>query len=87
MLTAKPVYKLSSVPDDLKWDTNTHMTPFILTYTHFQGVTDNIYGFGRPFFLLLHFLPLPSPVHPYFCPSIFPFTRPNDGWMGLYIKL
>ena len=34
-------------------------------------------------FLLLHFLPF----HPYFCPSIFVFTRPNDGWMGLYIKL
>ena len=28
-----------------------------------------------------------SPVHPYFCPSIFVFTRPNDGWTGLYIKL
>ena len=45
-------------------------------YTHFQGITNNIYyGF--------HFLP----VHPYFCPSIFVFTRPNDGWTGLYIKL
>ena len=27
----KPVYKLSNVPDDLKWATNTHMTPFTLT--------------------------------------------------------
>ena len=55
MLTVKPVYKLSKVPDDLKWATNTHMTLFTLT---FQGITDNIYGFGRPFFLLLHFLPV-----------------------------
>ena len=38
-------------------------------------------------FLVLHFLPRPSPVHPYFCPSIFVFTRPNDGWPVLYIKL
>jgi len=51
-------------------------------YTHFQGIYNNIYGFGRPF-LLLHFLP----VHPYFCPSVFVFTHPNDGWTGLYIKL
>ena len=28
-----------------------------------------------------------NPVHPYFYPSIFVFTRPNDGWTGLYIKL
>ena len=78
MLTVKPVYELSDVPDDLKWATNTHDT----IYTHFQGITNNIYGFGR-FFLLLHFLP----VHPYFRPSIFIFTRPNDGWTGLCIKL
>ena len=32
MLTVKPVYKLSNVPDDLKWSTNTHMTPFTLTF-------------------------------------------------------
>ena len=32
MLTVKPVYKLSNVPDDLKWATNTHMTPFTLTF-------------------------------------------------------
>ena len=32
MLTVKLVYKLSSVPDDLKWATNTHMTPFTLTF-------------------------------------------------------
>ena len=43
MLTVKPVYKLSNVSDDLKWTTNT-------IYTHFQGITNNIYGFGRPIF-------------------------------------
>ena len=53
MLTVKLVYEFSDVPDDLKWTTNTHITP----------------------------------VHPYFCPSIFVFTHPNDGWTGLYIKL
>ena len=30
MLTVKLVYKLSNVPDDLKWATNTHMTPCTL---------------------------------------------------------
>ena len=62
MLTVKLVYELSDVPGDLKWATNTHdMTPF---YTHFQGITNNIYGFGRPF-LLLHFFIRPPPVHPH----------------------
>ena len=28
MLTVKPVYKLVNVSDDLKWTTNTHVTPF-----------------------------------------------------------
>ena len=32
MLTIKLVYKLSDVPDDLKWATNTHVTPFTLTF-------------------------------------------------------
>ena len=32
MLTVKLVYKLSNVHDDLKWATNTHMTPFTLTF-------------------------------------------------------
>ena len=27
MLTVKPVYTLSNVPDNLKWAKNTHMTP------------------------------------------------------------
>ena len=55
MLTVKLVYNLSNVPDDLKWTTNTHDT----IYTHFQGITNNIYGFGR--LLLLHFLPIHHP--------------------------
>ena len=53
MLTVKLVYELSSVPDDLKWARNTHDT----IYTHFQGITDNIYGFGRPFFAPSFFTP------------------------------
>ena len=32
--------------EDLKRTTNTRDT----IYTHFWGITDNIYGFGRPFF-------------------------------------
>ena len=43
-------------------------------FTHFQDIYNNVYGFGD--FLLLNF-----------CPSIFVFTRPNDRWTGLYIKL
>ena len=74
MFTVKPVYKLFTVSDDLKWTTNTCDTIF----THFQGITNNVYGFGRPF-LLLHFLPVYL--------FIFVFTRPNDGWPDLYIKL
>ena len=32
MLTVKPVYKLSNVSDDLKWTTNTNVTPFTFTF-------------------------------------------------------
>ena len=28
ILIVKPVYKLLNVSDDLKWTTNTHVTPF-----------------------------------------------------------
>ena len=35
---------------------------FDTIYTQFQGITDNIYGFGRPFFLLLHIFARPQPV-------------------------
>ena len=31
-LTVKVVYKLSNVPDDLKWARNIHMTPFTLNF-------------------------------------------------------
>ena len=48
--------------------------------------TTNIYGFGRPFFAPSFFYPSTTRP-PYFYPSIFIFTRPNDGWTGLYIKL
>ena len=52
-----------------------HVTPFSLT---FQGITNNIYGFGR--LLLLHFFTRP-PI----------FTRPHSflpiQMTGLYIKL
>ena len=39
------------------------------------------------FCLLLHFFTHPPPVYPYFYPSIFGITCPNDGWTGLCIKL
>ena len=32
MLTVEPVYKLLNVFDDLKWTTNTHVTPSSLTF-------------------------------------------------------
>ena len=38
-------------------------------------------------FMFLQFFTRPPSVHPYFYPSIFVFTRLNDGWTGLYIKL
>ena len=79
MLTVKPVYKLSNVPYDLKWAINTHKDTI---YTHFQGKTNNIYSFGRPF-LLLHFFTC-SPI---FLPVHICFYRLNDGWTGLCIKL
>ena len=51
-------------------------------YTHFWGISDNIYGFGRPFFVPSFF------THPpIFYPSKTVFTCPNDGWTGLCIKL
>ena len=82
MLTVKPVYKLLNVSDDPKWTTNTCDTIF----THFQGITNNIYGFGRTCFAASFFYQSTTRP-PYFYPAIFVFTRPNDGWTGLYIKL
>ena len=66
ILIVKPVYKLLNVSDDQKWTTNTHVTPFTLT------------------FKVLEDLFLAPSV---FYPSTHMFTRLNDGWMGLYIKL
>ena len=43
-------------------------------FTHFQGITNIIYGFGRPF-LLLHFLP----VH-HISTSPYSFY-PSNGWV------
>ena len=61
MLTVKLVYELSDVPDDPEMGyKRTHDT----IYTHFQGITNNIYGFGRPFFA-----PIFLPVHIRFYPS------------------
>ena len=52
MLTVKLVYKLSNVPDDLKWAKNTHMTPFTLSFK--EGITNAIYGFRRLFYSVHH---------------------------------
>ena len=44
MLTVKLVYKSSNVPDDLKWATNTHMTPFTLTFKTLLTITDSLFS-------------------------------------------
>ena len=83
MLTVKLVYKLSNVPDDLKWAKNTHVTPFTLTFK--EGITNDIYGFGR--LLFARFTPSTTrppvflAVHPYLYPSIFvlPVQMAGDG--------
>ena len=49
MLTVKPVYKLLNVSDGHDMD-DKHTCDTI--FTHFQGITNNIYGFGRLFLLL-----------------------------------
>ena len=46
MLTVKAVYKLSNVPDDLKWATNTHVTP-LTTDTHFQAGLEKVKIFSN----------------------------------------
>ena len=55
MLTVKLVYKLSTVPDDLKWATNAHMTPFTLTFKAQLTISMVL----EDFFLLLHFYTRP----------------------------
>ena len=67
MLTVKLIYKLSNVPDELKWATNTHVTPFTLTFKAELTIS-------MVFLFCFIFLP----VHPYFYPSIFVFTRPTS---------
>ena len=46
-------------------------------FTHFQGITNNIYGFGRPFLLLQFFTrpPIFLPIHSRF----YPFKWRVDG--------
>ena len=80
MLTVKPVYKLLNVSDDLKWTTNTHLTPFSLTFKAYLTISTVL----EDLLLLLRFFTRPLP---FFYPSIFVFTCPNDGWTCLYIKL
>ena len=59
---------------------------FDTIYTHFQGITNSIYAFGRPFFCSFIFLPVHNtstiflPVHICFYPSKWRVD-------GLYIKL
>ena len=62
-----------NVSDDLKWTTNTHMTPFTLTFEAQLTISMIL----EDLFLLLNFLP----VQPYFYPSTMVFTHPNDGCM------
>ena len=43
MLTVKQVYKLKNVSDNLKWTTNTHVTPFIIIImTSFVPISSKI---------------------------------------------
>ena len=78
MLTVKPVYKLLNV---VWWPEMDYKHTCDTIFTHFPGITNNIYGFGRPFFTR------PQPVHHISTRPYSFFTRPNDGWTGLYIKL
>ena len=82
MLTVKPVYKLLNVSDDLKWTTNTHVTTFSLIFKALLTISMVLEDFIATSFFY------PSTTGPpYFYPSIFVLTHPNDGWTGLYIKL
>jgi len=48
--------------------------PRYMCDTHFQGITDNVYTFGRLFSL-------------FFNPSSDISAHPNDGWTGLHKAL
>ena len=53
MLTVKPVYKLSNVPDDLKWATNIHMTLFTLTFKAYLTISMLLKEIFAPSFFCL----------------------------------
>ena len=50
MLTVKLVYELSDVPHDLKWATNTPMTPFTLTFKAQLTISMVLEAFFAPSF-------------------------------------
>ena len=80
VLTVKQVYKR------VWWTEMDYKHTCDTIITHFQCITNNIYGFGIPFFAP-SFFTRPQPFHHIStCPYSF-LTRPNDGWTGLYIKL
>ena len=85
VLTVKLVYELSDVPDDLKWATNTHDT----IYTNFQGINNNIYGVGRPFFPPSFFYPSTHiSARPYsFLPVLMTGGRVSTYSMLWYLQL
>ena len=58
MLTVKPVDKLLNVFYDLKWATNTHMTPFTLTFKAYVTIS----MVWKTFFCSLIFLFLPVQI-------------------------
>ena len=75
MLTVKLVYKLSNCA---WWPEMGYKRTYDTIYTHFQGITNNIYGFGR-LFLLLQFFTRP----PYFYPSIVGLpVQMTGGWVS-----
>ena len=85
-LTVKLVYKLWNCA---WWPEMGYKHTFDTIYTHFQGITNNIYSFGRPFFAPLFFLPVhnPSslflPVHIRFYPSKWRVDGSLDKTMAL----
>ena len=78
MLTVKLVYELSDVPDDLKCEMGYKHT-YDTIYTHFQGITNNIHGFGRPFLLLFVAIHHPS-THISTRPNSFLPVQMTGGW-------
>ena len=55
ILIVKPVYKLLNVSDDLKWTTNTHVTPFSLTFKAYLTISMVLDEFLFVFLLLQFF--------------------------------